>query len=64
MRSYQIKVKEKIKTRILRSTSFLSENRAVYKMMWTKVVQSDIPRFTIRRKIVQRNTALKLEIKS
>ena len=47
-KTLQTKVVQKIKTRILCSTTF-SENRAVYETMWKNVVQLDRPRMTIRR---------------
>ena len=62
MRNFQIKVIEKYKNAQFMFKIFLSENPAVYKMMWINIVQPDMPQFTIQRMIVQRNTVLKLEI--
>jgi len=38
---------EKIKTRILCSTAFLSENHAGYEIMWKNMVQPDRPQMII-----------------
>jgi hypothetical protein len=43
---YQTKVVKKIKTHILCSTT-VSENRAVYEIMWKNMAQSDRTRVTI-----------------
>ena len=45
---FQTKVLEKIKTHILCSITF-SENRAVYEIVWTNIVEPDRPQMTIRR---------------
>ena len=36
---FQTKVVEKIKTHILWSVTFFSENRAVYEIMWKNIVE-------------------------
>ena len=46
---FQTKVVEKIKTHILCSVSFFSENRAVYEIMWENIVEPDRPQMTIQR---------------
>jgi len=38
---FQTKVTEKIKTHILCSIIFFSENRAVYEIMWKNMVEPD-----------------------
>jgi hypothetical protein len=45
---FQIKVVEKIKTHILYSITFFTENRAVYKIAWKYMVKSDMPQMTIQ----------------
>jgi hypothetical protein len=44
---FHTKVVEKIKTHILFSTVFFSENRAVYEIMWKNMVEPDRPQMTI-----------------
>jgi hypothetical protein len=44
---FQTKVVEKIKTHVLCSITFFTENRAVYEIMWKNVVQPDTPHMTI-----------------
>jgi uncharacterized Fe-S cluster-containing MiaB family protein len=44
---FQTKVVDKIKTYILCSVNFLSENRAVYEVMWKDNVQPDSPQMAI-----------------
>jgi hypothetical protein len=46
---FQTKRVEKIKTRVLRSITFLSKNRPVYEIMWKNVVERGEPQMTIRR---------------
>ena len=41
------KVVEKIKTHILCSITFFSENCAIYEIMWKNMVESDRPQMTI-----------------
>jgi len=45
---FQANVLEKIKTRILCSTTLL-DNRAVYEIMWRNIVKPDKPQMTIWR---------------
>jgi hypothetical protein len=47
----QTKVIEKIKTHILCSITFFSENRAVYEIMWKNTVEPDRPQITRRMRI-------------
>ena len=42
-------LKEKIKTQILCSVTFFSENGVVYEIMWQKTVEPDNPQTTIWR---------------
>jgi hypothetical protein len=44
---FQIKVVEKIKTRILYSIRFFSENCAVCEIMWKGAVELDKPQMTV-----------------
>jgi len=44
---FQTKVVEKIKTHILCSVTFFSQNRAVYEIMWENIVERDGPQMTI-----------------
>jgi hypothetical protein len=46
---FQTKFVEKIKTHILCSVNFFSENRAVYKIIWKNVVERGRPQTTIWR---------------
>ena len=46
---FQIKVVEKIKTRILCSVTFFFENHAVYEMMWKNTVERGRLQMTIWR---------------
>ena len=48
---FRIKVVEKIETHILCSVTFffVSENRAVYEIMWKNIVELDRPQMTIWR---------------
>jgi len=48
MRSVQTKAVEEIKTRILRSITFF--NRAVYEIMWKRIVEPGRAQMTIWRK--------------
>jgi hypothetical protein len=47
MKNVQTKVVEKIKTHILCSVTFLSENLTVYETMWENIVQRGRPQMTI-----------------
>jgi len=51
MRNVSDTIFEKIKTHILYSVTFflLSENRAVYEIMWENIVEHDRPQMTIWR---------------
>ena len=46
---FEIKAVEKIKTRILCSVTFFSENRVVCELMWEKMMQPETPQMTVRR---------------
>ena len=46
---FQTNVKEKIKTHILYSITFFSENRTVYEIMRKNYVQPGRPQMTVRR---------------
>ena len=46
---FETKVVQKIKTHILRSIPFYSENRAVYEIMWENIVERGRPQMTIWR---------------
>ena len=47
---FETKVVEKIKTHILCSTtSFLSENRVIFEIMWKSILEPDQPQMTIWR---------------
>jgi hypothetical protein len=43
---FQANVVEKIKLHILRSVTFLFENRAFYEIMWKNIVELDWPQIT------------------
>jgi len=47
---FQTIVVEKIKTHIVCSIIFFSENRAIYEIMWKKMVQSDGPHIATPRR--------------
>jgi len=47
MRNVSDKDMYKIKTHILYTITFLSENRAFYETLWKNLVQPDRPRMTI-----------------
>jgi hypothetical protein len=44
---FQTEFVEKIKTHILGSIDFYSENRDVYQLMWKNMVESDRPQLTV-----------------
>jgi hypothetical protein len=44
---FQTEVVEKVKTHMLFSVLFFSENRAVYEIMWKNMVEPDRPQMTI-----------------
>jgi len=48
MRNALDKFVEKIKTHILLSITFFSENRAAYEIAWKHMVEPDTPRKTIQ----------------
>jgi hypothetical protein len=47
MRNSSEKVVDKIKTHVLRSVTYFSENRAVYEIMWKNMIELDRPQMTI-----------------
>jgi hypothetical protein len=49
MKNVSDKGEENIKTHILCSITFFSENRAVYEIMWKNIVQQGMPQMTIWR---------------
>jgi len=52
---FQTEVVEKIKTHILYSVTFFSENQAVYEIMWQNMVQTGRPQMAIWRTRVSRS---------
>ena len=46
---FQTNFVEKNETRVLYSTTFFSENRAIYEMMWKNTAESDRPQIAIWR---------------
>jgi hypothetical protein len=51
---FPTKIVEKIKTHILYSVTFISENRAVYDIIWKNIVDRAKPQITIWRVRVAR----------
>jgi len=47
MRNSSENVAEKIKTHVLCSVTYFSENRAVYEIMWKNMIELDRPHMTI-----------------